>query len=456
MFFKKKKQKETETVIDTTISEQEVIVESLDVSTSEEETLEESVSMEASEAVIENEPVVVDERHFTDYDHKRIDKDIRYKGPLTYRYLRIIGWLALAFSIAVSVAAVVIRLGGVFGTIDEATIYKNATTLSYLSLSSSLPLPLFLLANFCVLLQGKNDYKKLIKFYGGILIAIYIGFLAVYYNFVVSLFMKLGDMGFGEARVASVEVITSLGSESSLVVNVFIDLFMCVLIMFFIDYDPKKHFQGKKIILFRLLVLLPILYEFASTVISGLVYMSDTPYLWDFHFVVPPEVLPLLGKKPVLMIFAFLFICIYVKRKRTIYIKRGGSAEGYEAYLKTNRNSLRFALITSLIFFVIATIDLIGYLVFYNDMQNFVISHSDELNELEQLELMDTLLNVGNGFTLGKSICLYLVIPFVLLLSYLKQHKNPGLDKFVPLGGIGLIVITVIETFFIGLLIVLP
>lgn len=42
-------------------------------------------------------------------------------------------------------------------------------------------------------------------------------------------------------------------------INLFIDLFMCTLFMFFLDYVPEKHFQGKKLRIFRAMALIPVI-----------------------------------------------------------------------------------------------------------------------------------------------------------------------------------------------------
>ena len=111
-------------------------------------------------------------------------------------------------------------------------------------------------------------------------------------------------------------------------------------------------------------------------------------------------------------------------------------------YLKTNRNSLRFAVSASIIFLVAALLDAVAFIGLYAGLA--VQAPTEEESEL--------IMEVISGFTVGKSICLVFVIPFMLLFSYLKQHKNPGMDKYVPIGGIGFVVFAIIETAFFGIL----
>lgn len=377
---------------------------------------------------------------YSEFDHKMIDKDIKYRGPLSYRGLRLIGWIAMAAMFVSMMLGLVLKLKGAMGGVDDAQVEGLSTASSILSYFSALPLPLFLIANFAVILQSRNNYKKLILSYLRILLIVYVVFIAVYYHYIVVLLMKLDESSFMEARNLSVDIFTALGKQNGLVVNVFVDLFCCVLIMFFIDYTPKNHFQGKKLILFRLLALLPFLYEIGSAVLMGLLGMNAI--FPDFTFSLPPELLPLIGKKPIGMIVGFVLICLFIKIREKRYIKKGGTPEGYNAYLKTNRDSFRFSLFMAVMFLIIAIVDF--SIVFIPPLIALA-------NNLDQ-QYAYTLIDVLKGFTLGKSFCLILVVPFVLLFSYSKQHENQKLDKMLPIIGVGLVVFAVIETLFFGLL----
>ena len=406
------------------------------------EELEEIAPVEVAEEVVDTAAyeAKISEDNLSEFDHQKIDKDSKYRGPLSYRHFRIIAWVALTitgiFTILGLVSTIAVKLQ--ISTPEDAAIIENVADI--FSFASSLPLPLFLIANFAVILQGKNNYKKLLITYGGIFIAIYIGFLIVYYHYIVMLVMKFLGVGFLEAREYSVLILTMLGSESGLVVNVFVDLFMCVLIMYFINYNPKKFFKGKLIILFRLLAIIPILFEFLSATLMGFLSMSGR--IEGFYFAVPPEILPMIGKKPVGMIVAFVIMCIYIKMREKKYLKKGGTVEGYELYERTNRNSFKFSRVMALTFFLVAIVDLILFIV--------GLASIYAANNLAE-EYLELAMNVLSGFTVGKSVCLILVIPFILLFDYTKQHKNPGLDKFVPIGGIVLLIFAIFEAAFLAI-----
>ena len=406
------------------------------------EELEEVAPVEVAEEVVDTAAyeTKISGDNLSEFDHQKIDKDSKYRGPLSYRHFRIIAWVALTitgiFTILGLVSTIAVKLQ--ISTPEDAAMIENIAEI--FSFASSLPLPLFLIANFAVILQGKNNYKKLLITYGGIFIAIYIGFLIVYYHYIVMLVMKFFGVGFLDAREYSVLILTMLGSESGLVVNVFVDLFMCVLIMYFINYNPKKFFQGKLIILFRLLAIIPILFEFLSAVLMGFLSMSGN--IEGFYFGVAPEILPMIGKKPIGMIIAFVIMCIYIKMREKKYLKKGGTVEGYELYERTNRNSFKFSRVMALTFFIVAIVDIIVFIV---GLVSIYVA-----NDLAE-EYLELAMNVLSSFTLGKSACLILVIPFILLFDYTKQHKNPGLDKFVPIGGIVLLIFAIFETAFLAI-----
>ena len=395
----------------------------------------------AEEAPVPEAVAVINQDNLTEFDHKKIDKDIRFRGPLSYRYFRLIGWMCMSIMFISMILGYVMKVRSLFSEVPPAQMEAFTIASEVMSYFSAMPLPLFLIANFAIILQQKNNYKKLIKSFGVILLGIYLGFIFFYYHYVIWFLSRVEEVSFWEARASSIEIFTTLGQQNGLVVNVFVDLFMCVLIMFFIDYNPKKYFQGKKIILFRLLALLPILYEFGSALLMGLMGMNAQ--FIDFTFSVPPEILPLIGKKPIGMIIAFVIICLYLKIREKIYIRKGGTHEGYELYLKTNRNSFKVSLTMSIIFLVVAIVDFFATII--PIVAAYVTSGEDEA-------VFNEMLNMLTNFTIGKSVCLLLVIPFTLLFSYTKTHKNQKIDKFIPFIGIGLIIFAIIETLFFSIL----
>ncbi|MBE6134114.1 MAG: hypothetical protein E7178_05550 [Erysipelotrichaceae bacterium] len=403
---------------------------------------EKMMAMEVPEPAILQADEAVDQDHLSEYDHKMIDNDIKFKAPFSYRHFKMLGWLALAVGMASGGLALIVTLALFIEKISPETASRLTTVSDIMSMFSALPLPLFMISNFAIILQQKNQYKKLLLTYGAIVIAIYVGFLIVYYHYIVGIVGKLNGVDFITARQQSIDALAD--SQASLVINVFIDLLCCALIMYFIDYTPKKIFQGKKIIIFRLMVLIPILYEVMSIIFVGFLQLSAA--FEDITFILPLEVLPLLGKKPIGMIFAFVAICLYVKLRYKRYLKKGGTPEGYQLFRQTNRNSFKFAKNMAIIFAIVGFIDLVLF---------FSISMGYSANVGGDPVLVQTFGNILQAFSLGRSACLLLVIPFVLLFSYLKTHKNPGLDKLIPLGGILFVIFALFETAYLSFLFIM-
>lgn len=397
---------------------------------------------EIAEPELLKEGEAVDKDHLSEYDHKMIDNDIKYKAPLSYRHFKMLGWLALAIGMASGGLGLIVTVALIIEKITPETATRLTNVSDIMSMFSALPLPLFMISNFAIILQQKNQYKKLLITYGAIVVGIYVVFLIVYYHYIVGIIGKLDGVDFITARQKSINALAD--SQASLVINVFIDLLCCALIMYFIDYTPKKFFQGKKIILFRLMVLIPILYEVMSIIFVGFLQLSAA--FEDVTFILPLEVLPLLGKKPIGMIFAFVAICLYVKLRYKRYLKKGGTPEGYQLFRQTNRNTFRFARNMAIIFAVVGIIDLIIYLS---------ISMSYASNPGADPVLVQAFSGILQAFSIGRSACLLLVIPFVLLFSYLKTHKNPGLDKLVPLGGILFVIFALFETAYLSFLFIM-
>ncbi len=173
-------------------------------------------------------------------DHKMIDKDMRYRGPLSYRGFRLIGWVAMALMFVSMMLGLVLSVKSHMADANQAQLEGLSMASTVLSYFSALPLPLFLIANFAVILQSKNNYKKLIMTYLKITLIIYVVFIIVYYHYVVLFIMRIDECSFIEARNLSIEIFTALGKQNGLVVNVFVDLLCCVLIMLFIDYSASS------------------------------------------------------------------------------------------------------------------------------------------------------------------------------------------------------------------------
>jgi len=347
-----------------------------------------------------------------------LDDDIRYKAPLSYRYLRIIAWFSIAIAMGSSILEIAISHN------EEMQGFSVLKTI--LSLFSVIATPLFLLANFSLILKERETYKQaLIKFGAGAL-GIIAGFYIIYFHFIVGLGQAI--LGSANETELMIEGLINLFTTSGyLEFNVMLDLFLCTLFAYFINAKPKRFFKGKKIYIFRLLCLLPVIYEVTMIVLK---------FLSANHVVLLPLYLyPLLPTKPPFTFIAFIILTLFIKNRERIYISHGKTAEEYNQFLKTNANSLQFSVFTSVIFAVCAIVDTV-----ITATIALVISFSAATPELGN-QGFEALIDCG----MGKSLSLIFIVPFILLFSYTKSHKNKRIDMIIPIAAIALIALVLIE-----------
>ena len=214
-----------------------------------------------------------------------------------------------------------------------------------------LMMPLLLLATFSTILNGSKNFKSMLILYGGASVVFYLLFIIIHERYMANSIAAV--MGVDHATaVQMVDAILGLVSGTGFIAfNIFIDLFMCTLLAFFMLYRPKKVFVGKKLTIFRCMIALPISYEIASFVLKILAAYGTiqlTPYLY-----------PLLTTKPPMTFFVFIALTVFLKVRESIYRKKGGTHEQYQPFLKTNANSWRFSSFTAKVLVIAGIIGLL-------------------------------------------------------------------------------------------------
>ena len=184
-------------------------------------------------------------------------EDIKYRGPLSYRYLRIFAWIAVAVT-------QVIILNNV-SILPEKIINENVE-IYVLGFIASLSVPLFIIATISTIINRSKSIKSILIFYGAAYLALAISIVFLYYRYVNNLLIKIG---------ISPEDVKSLSDKlgNKLEVNVFADLLAMAIFYFFTMYAPKKHLLGKKRFTYRILAIVPIIFGIVSYVVSE---VSDT------------------------------------------------------------------------------------------------------------------------------------------------------------------------------------
>ncbi len=351
------------------------------------------------------------------------ENDIKFRAPLSYRHLRMIGWLFLA----ISQIAVILRFGE--SIYSNPGMYGNWPQI--LSVFSSLMSPLFLIAVFAIVLNAKDGYRRLLILYGGLTVLIFLLFLFVYEHYLVGL-LKVSSSS-SEAHATMAQFLSLISGNGFIAFNFFLDLFLCALVTFFINYRPTKFFQGKKIIIFRLFVLIPILYEIASIclkIAASVGTIQLTPYLY-----------PLLTTKPPVAFIIFIAMAFFVKAREKFFIKKGKTHEEYDAFQHTNVNSLHFSIFLSITILIAAIIDVAIMIGLWVGMTNGAAIPEGYDAQTYAMYTFATVFSWG----FGGCATMILVIPLVLLFDYKKTYDDGKFDLFIPIIGIVLILIVYIE-----------
>ncbi len=344
--------------------------------------------------------------------------DFRYRGPLSYRGLRILGWVFFAVS----------RLAIIFSVAGKLEIFKGNGEIvsSIFDICGSMMMPLFLLANISIILRNRKALPRLLIFHAGMALGIALLYYFVTERYLVT-FLDVGRENRGESREVMMLLFNSLFSRG---INVFLDLFLCTSFAFFLSYTPKKIFTGKKLIIFRLMMILPIAYELFFCVYKVMLAANLT--------VEPEPLVPWVPTKSISIFIAFALIALIMKFHDGKLTKTEIPVEQIASYEQSNRNSLRTSIAISTIFGIVGILDFIIFIGVF-----IITSYVQNFDEAAALKFGTSLPLYG----FGQGTSLILVIPFILLFSYTREHKNKEIDHFIPVGGMLLVLITYLEGF---------
>ena len=345
--------------------------------------------------------------------------DIRFRGPLSYRAFQIIGWICLVITQSVIVISMASKVNP--STADHYA--KLAEVLYYVG---AMALPFLLLASFATMLNHTSSYHmQLLKNFALMAALAAVFYFGVYHYALGTLTAMDPDP---ERAWRFLEGMIYSGGTGLFAFNVFVDLFLCTLFLFFLCYRPRKLFPGRWVLLLRLCAILPVAYELYCI---GLKWYSTKGIIR-----IPVYFFPFLTVKPPMTFLVFIVLAIYIKLRERHFLKHGKTYEEYQEFLKTNRNSLHFAVFTAVLLLVAGLLDLL----FFLDIASF------EIIKLGNIDFFDPNLVLGaTAMGFGNAIQLLLMPPFVLLFSYTRTHKNKLVDIFIPVVGILCIVIVFIQ-----------
>ena len=336
--------------------------------------------------------------------------DIRYRGPLSYRYLRIIAWLSLA----IGQILVINALGEKLFKWDALSPI-GASVIQYFSSFST---PFFIIASFGLVLSNHQKYKNFLVTFGLGFLGLGLGLSIFYLRYIQGLVISMG----AEGSIFADAVDTTFSNKMH--VNVFADLFMFVLFCYFINTKPKKVFIGKKLIIFRLFAIIPILYAVLCYLLRTFSYLN--------YFELSIYFIPFMTTKSPVIFALFIIAALWIKNREKLFLKIGATKEEYHHFLTTNKNSLSFSITLSIL---CGAAFLFEILVMFG----FIIYCAAKDYPVEAFAFYLTIYGVGDSFVM------IIAIPFIMLYSYTRTHKNKMIDYIIPVVGVALTAFVYLE-----------
>ena len=405
--------------------ETKTMTEDVSETASVEEKVEEIASVEDKDTVKEEKKK---SKRISMYDVTPENDTTKFKGIFSYRHFRIAGWVCMAMALT----NIMIGLGM---KLSSRVAEKYSGVHDVLSFFAELGVFLFLFANFAVIIDKKSSYKKLFIMYGALSAGFVLLFADVYYRFLGGIVGSIND------EMGTTIDTSDLMSGGFQAFNIFLDMLLCTAVVFFIDYKPTKFFVGKKLYIFRAFAALPILYELACILLK---YFATVDGL-KLH----PMVSPFLTTKPVLCFLLFVRMAFYVKGRETKFLNHGKTLEDYDAFMRTNRNSLQFARKFALMTLLYGFIDLVVVLILVilrlanaGLLQAFLDAGADNQ---ETMQLLDSVLGEARAIGFGGAVSMIFIVPFIFFFSYSKRYKKSKVDTLIPVGAVAVIGLVVIE-----------
>ncbi len=336
--------------------------------------------------------------------------DIAFRGPLNYRLFQILGWIC----IVIAQIIIMISIGSHFGRIGDGM----AEAKPFLSTLAELALPFLLVANFTMIMNGQRSFRTLLLKNFFAMAGLYAAYALLLGHFITGVLTLLSD---DPSRVTPTifSVLGHAAENGFYCFNIFVDLFLCTLVMYFLNARPKRFFQEKKILVFRLFTLAPFIYEFICMVVkirtvSGQLELS--PYLY-----------PLLTVKPPMTFLLFVILAVFIKTRELRFRSHGRTREEYQAFLKTNRNSMNFSIFLAVMLVILSAVDF------------FAVSLFSETGDVAGLR------PAYRALGLGDSRWLFLMAPLVLLFSYTREPKKIRWNVAIPLTGFVFIILVYLQ-----------
>lgn len=366
---------------------------------------------------------------------RTFENDIKFKGVFSYRHLSILAWTLLVLAQVLTLLVIAKRFHPGININEEFTE-------TFSSVIGSLPLPLLLVSKFSKIVNNDGEWKKTIlrSFFIALALFIIDNFVAIHFGYQL--------INVGEQKHSWWDSLFLISNYfinlriNILFLNIFIDMLLYWLTYFFLVYKPKNA-SDKKTLMFRFLVILPILYEIGAIIIKLLIC--------GINLQVPCFVLFMLPSKSALISIAVIVLLFCLKIFRIRYFKRFKNSEidveaKYKNYMQTNAYCLKFSIFLTTVFFIEWILDTFVFVGIFFSIYNEAIV-LPLLPEGMALYIQHYI-NLWFGWGFGSSITMILVLPIIFFFHLKMKCKNPGADILIPISGVGIIVILYVVGLF--------
>jgi hypothetical protein len=142
-------------------------------------------------------------------------------------------------------------------------------------------------------------------------------------------------------------------------------------------------------------------------------------------------------------------MAFYIKGTETKFLKHGKTLEDYDAFMKTNTNSFRFAKKFALMAFIYGLIDLavVVIMVFLRLANAGALEALTDpgVNSAEAGQLLDYVIEEAKSIGFGGASLMIVIAPFILFFSYTKNYKKSKVDTLIPVGAIAVLALVALE-----------
>lgn len=341
--------------------------------------------------------------------------DIKYKGLLGIRGLKITAWVFMCFT-AIGISYTFYRSV----VAPDSSVTFASVLVSIVTLFGQLAVPCFMLAKFSTIIKNRKGYLATLITYFLLAVLIIVGFMFFYFRYAVGFVRMMTGETIAEASV-TLNTVFGFILKKKMAFNIFVDMFLWALFFTFFDYTPKKLVNNKVgKILFRSLAIIPFLLVCVGFVYKFL-YATNNIYVPPYFCVILPTSTPL-------TFMVFMLISVFIRDNKKYYLSLGGTEEQYKNYVKSNANSFHYAKMAAIAFAIIGIFDIFVESIIYGMFENYqqVIAVSG----------------------IGESGAYIIFAPTILLFSITRKYEPNRADIIIPLVGIGIFIFVIFEGIF--------